>query len=318
VSTIFRTTERNIATRTLDNLQLSLQSLADVQNQMSSGKTINKPSDDPTGAVMSMQYRADIQRTTQYSRNSDDALGWLGMADKTIGSVGDSIQQVRDLVLSGATATSDPTARKALAEQIKTIKQTLVGLGNTSYNNRPIFAGTANPQGQTPALDNYDAAGNYNGNNAPVYRTIGNGATVQVNFDGPSIFGAPGASDVFHVLDDIVAHLQSGTAADQSKLTNAYDDGSGGTIASDIDRLDALRLNVQNRQSEVGARYDRVETMQDRAKSQITTLSTGLSNTEDVDIAEVAVTLQLRNTAYQAALSATSKVIQKSLVDFLG
>lgn len=307
-----------MANRTLDNLQMSMQAMADVQNQMSSGKTISKPSDNPTGAVIAMRYRADIQRTEQYSRNADDALGWLGTADTAIGSISSSIQQVRDRLLNGATATSDATARKALAEQIKTIKQTLVGIGNTGYNGRPIFAGTANPQGQTPALDTYDTSGNYNGNSAAVYRTIGNGATVQVNFDGPSIFGTPGTNDVFHVLDDIVAHLSSGTTADQTKLTNSYDDGTGTIVKSDLDRLDDIRLNVQNRQSEVGARYDRVETMQDRAKSQITTLTNGLSETEDVDIAEVAVTLQLRNTAYQAALSATSRVIQKSLVDFLG
>jgi len=317
MATIFRTTETNIANGTLDNLQLSLQAMQKLQNQLSSGRIINKPSDDPTGAVTAMQYRSDKARTEQYSRNATDGLGWLGTADTTLGSIVTEIQKVRDRVVQGATGTADATSRKALADEIATVKQNLVGLANTTYNNRSIFAGTADPQGQVPPLDAYDTSGNYNGNTGQVMRTIGPGAQVQVNFDGPSVFGAPGINDLWHVLDDIQTHLTSTVPVDQTKLTTAYTDPVNGAMKSDIDRLDDIRLNVQNRESEVGARYHRVETMQSRAEDNLLTIQNGLSETENVDIAKTVVALQLQNTAYQAALSATAKVIQPSLVDFL-
>ena len=62
MGTINRVTEGSIASRTLDNLQLSLQGMSDLQQQLSSGKKISKPSDDPTGAVAAMAYRAQKDR----------------------------------------------------------------------------------------------------------------------------------------------------------------------------------------------------------------------------------------------------------------
>jgi flagellar hook-associated protein 3 FlgL len=221
------------------------------------------------------------------------------------------------LVLEGANSTSDSESRAALAAEIKTAKETLIGIANTTYQDRPIFAGTADPAGQTPPLQTYDLSGNYNGNTGAVMRTVGPNASVQVNVDGPSVWGQPGINDMWHILDDIQAHMTSSVSADQNKLTSAYTDPVNGAMQSDIDRLDGARLNIQNRLSEVGARQHRTETMQNRADDNAMTIQSNLSTIENVDIAQTIVNLNLQQTAYQAALSATAKVIQPSLVDFL-
>ncbi len=308
----YRVTQATVAKTTLFNLQSSMQRLQDLQNQLSSGKSITKPSDDPSGAVRSMQYRSDIVRTEQFAKNGDDALGWLGTADSTMTSSLTEIQKIRNLMLQAANATADPEARSALAIEVRTIKSGLIGLANTTYNNRPIFAGTADPASQTPAASTYEADGTYNGNTGAVLRTVGADATVQVNLDGPSVWGTPGASDLWHILDDIETHMKSTDPAEVAKLTNA----SGSTL-DDLARLDAARVNIQNRLSEVGARYHRVETMQSRADDNLATIKQNLSVNENIDLAETTVALTLQKTAYQAALAATAKVIQPSLVDFL-
>ncbi len=75
--------------------------------------------------------------------------------------------------------------------------------------------------------------------------------------------------------------------------------------------------NVSDALGEIGARYNRVETMKNRANHQIVTLRSSLSEVEDIDLPATIMDLQLQETAYKAALSATARVIQPSLVDFL-
>jgi flagellar hook-associated protein 3 FlgL len=314
--TAYRTTAGITASRSLDNMQLAMQRLQDLQNKLSSGREISKPSDDPSGAVSAMSYRSDEKRTEQYSRNAQDGLGWLGTADNTLTSSLESLQRIRTLVLQGANGTTDEEARQALAEEVKTAKETLIGLANTTYLNRPIFAGTANPAGQNPPLPAYGDDGTYNGNQGAVFRSVGPDAKVQVNFDGPSIFGDPAADDLWNTLSNIEAHLRSGDPNDVAKLTKSWTSGAD-TIASDIDRLDAHRTNIQNRLSEIGARYHRVEQMQTRADDNLLTIKNALSEVENIDLAKTIMDLELQSVAYQASLSATARVIQPSLLDFL-
>ena len=243
-------------------------------------------------------------------------MGWLGTAEDALASSVSSLQRIQTLTIAGANATSSDVSRKALADEIATVKSGLIGLANSEYNGRAIFAGTANPGGQVPAKSAYDADGTYNGNDGTVNRTIGAGASVQVNLGGESVFGTAGTNDIWTLIDDINSHLTSADPADQNKLNASYTVG-GVTVQSDMDRLTAALKNIQNRESEVGARFNRVQTMQTRALNDIITVKTGLSNVENIDLPATIVALQLQNTAYQAALSATAKVIQPSLVDFL-
>lgn len=301
----FRVTQNMMTTNSLQNLQASLSRTQQLQNQASSGKILTKPSDDPSGTDQALQYRSDLKRNDQYSRNAQDGISQLGLADNTISSVNTDLDRVRTLVLQAANGTSDATSRNAIRTEINTIKQGLIQSANQTYNGRPLFGGTANVETA------YDTNGNYLGNSGAVYRTVGANASVQVNMTGDQVFGS-GASSIFSILDNIDAHLASGTPADISALTDA----SGGT-AGDLTSLDIGIVNLQNRHSEVGARYHRVETMQSRAADSKITLTSNLSKIEDIDPAETYVALTAQQASYQAALAATSKVIQRSLVDFL-
>ena len=77
----FRVTERSMASNTLANLQVNLSRNQQLQEQLSSGKLITEASDSPGGAVIAMQHRADMATLNQYSRNADDGIGWLNMAE---------------------------------------------------------------------------------------------------------------------------------------------------------------------------------------------------------------------------------------------
>ena len=297
--TAFRITQRTIAQRTTGNLQLSLRRMSETQERLSSGKIISKPSDDPVGAVSALRLRSNIRSTEQYVRNAEDGLGWLSAADNTLTSSLTQIRRVRDLTLQAANGANGEGERRAMAVEILAIRDSLIGLANAQHLGRPIFGGTAD------GVNPYDATGAYQimGPEATgvVERTVAPGERVQVNMVGPQVFGDD-PDNLFTTLTTIANDLLANDVSN---------------IATSLNDLDARMRGVTDALGEIGARYNRVETMKGRAEDQIVTLKLSLSEVEDIDLPATIMDLQLQETAYKAALSATARVLQPSLVDFL-
>jgi flagellar hook-associated protein 3 FlgL len=304
-----RVTQRSLTSNTMAGLQGNLSRMSKIQEQLSSGRELRRPSDSPTGTVSALRFRADIRRSEQLVRNANDAVGWLGAADGALTQGLSSLGRARELVLQGANATSGPEAREALAAEIDGLRQNLIALGNTQYLGRPLFAGTAAGGAA------YGQDGTYLGNGpaeGAVSRTVSNGVTVRVNLTGTEIFGPnapagappadPYGGDLFSVLAQLSADLRAGSPAAS---------GAG------LQALDGARLRMQNALTTVGARYNQVETMRERTTDAVVQLQNGLAEVESVDLPEKIMQLQMQEVAYQAALSATQRVIQPSLVSFL-
>ena len=291
-----RVTERSMGSAALGNLQNNLSKLGELQAQLSSGKQLARPSDSPGGTVAAMQARGDISRVQQYSRNADDGLGWLGTIDSSLTSGVEQLHKARDLVVQGLSTGSAGSAQTplALASQIDGIRQTMLDVGNTTYLGRPVFGGT------TAGTQAYDATGAYVGDAGSVKRTVGDGVKVRVDSGGPAVFGT-GSSQLFTVLGDISDDLRN----------------NPGNLNADLGRLDTAINGVQSAQSDVGARYNQVQMMQQAAQNKLVDLKSQLSNVEDIDLPATITELQMQQMAYQAALAATSHVVQQSLVDFL-
>ena len=294
--TAFRVTQRSVATNVLVGLQGNLSRLGDIQQQLSSGKQINKPSDSPTGTVAAMQYRADLATATQYGRNAQDGLGWLGTADTAMTNVMTQVQRTRELVLQGMSngSAGSPDAREAIAAEVDQIHDATIGLANTRFGDRPVFGGT------TTANQAYDMTGTYLGDNTVVQRTVGDSVKVQVANPGPAVFGS-GSNQLFTVISDISNDLRTNPTA----------------LSGDLDRLDAATTTLKAVQSSVGARYNQVTQMQQFANDRVDALTSQLSDVEDIDLPKTITDMQLQQVAYQAALGAAAKVVQPSLVDFL-
>src|SRR5436309_2606941 len=175
MSSAFRVTESTISGLTLANLQTNLARMQQIQEELSSGRRVTRASDSPTDAAAAMQYRATIKGAEQFSRNVDDGLAWLGVADNTITSMLPQVQRARDLLMQGMNASSGADARAALADEIKELRESLIQSGNTTYLGRYIFAGTASTtapgQPATPAAA-YLPDGTWNGNQTAIMRTM--------------------------------------------------------------------------------------------------------------------------------------------------
>uniref|UniRef100_UPI001C81B3DC flagellin n=1 Tax=Nocardioides pelophilus TaxID=2172019 RepID=UPI001C81B3DC len=134
-----------------------------------------------------------------------------------------------------------------------------------------------------------------------VNRRVADGVNVQVDVDGRDVFG-DGASSVFAELDALATALR---AADTAAISTAIDE-----LATRVNTVTTARTTA-------GTRLDRIERADAAAAEASQSLAASLSTLENTDLAKAAVDLQLQEVAYQAALSATSRVLQPSLLDFL-
>ena len=290
-----RTTERSIAVTTLAGLQGNLSRLGTLQEHLSSGKQLNKSSDSPSGTIAAMQLRGDVRRTQQYSRNADDGKGWLGTIDQSLSNAVDDLHRARDLTVQGmSTGSMDSNGRAAIAAEVDTLRSALISVANSSYLNRPVFGGT------TAGKLAFDSTGAYVGDSGVVNRTVADGVEVRADASATATFGT-GSTQLFTVLAQISADLK----------------GNTGGLGADLDNLDTALSAVGSAQADVGARYNRIDRAGQTADTHMDDLKAQLSDVEDIDLPQTIVNLQLQQTAYQAALSATAKIQQSSLVDFL-
>jgi flagellar hook-associated protein 3 FlgL len=294
-----RITQSTTAADMLQGIETSYDSFQSLSAQIASGLAINKPSDNPAGAVQVMSYDAEITRLGQYQTNANDGVAWLGSAQNALASVNSQLQRVQQLTQQAANGTTDASGRAAIADEVDSIKATLLADANTSYLGRPIFGGTT---GGTAA---YDANGNYIGDTGAVNRTVAPGTSVQVNVLGTDAFGS-GASNVFATLTQLSSDLRSATPANTAAV---------GT--TDLTAVQGAITTLQTSQATVGSRYDELQSQQTQLQSRQTTLTTARSNVQDLDLAKAETELSTQQLTYQAALEATSRVLSLSLTEFL-
>jgi flagellar hook-associated protein 3 FlgL len=295
MTSISRVTYHQLGTTALRGVQGNLDRLASLQGQLSSGRSVNRPSDSPSGTSAAMSFRSDIKSNTQYARNADDGIAWLGYADQALQTTFSLSNKVRDLAVQAAsTGTQGQTARDAIATEVKQLRDSLIENANSTYLGRPVFGGT------TAGSLAYDKDGTYLGDNGKVMRTVANGVQVRVDSNGPEIFGT-GNDQLFKIVADVADHASNDPAKLQEDLT----------------RLDKALTTLRSGAADVGARYNRVESLKQGADDKKLTLNNGLNEIESVDLADATMQLQLQQVAYQAALGSASKVLQLSLTDFL-
>jgi flagellar hook-associated protein 3 FlgL len=292
---MMRVTVGSAARGSLAGLQSSASRLAALQSQLSSGRQITKPSDDPTGTANALRLRGELQRVSQYQQNADDGLSWLTTVDSALSGAVGLVQQVQTLALRGLnTGSGNATTNEALAQQVDKIRQTLLATANSSYLGRPVFGGNA--AGSVA----FDSAGSYVGDNGTVTRTVGPSASVDINQVGTDVFGANG-NNVFDLLTDISAKLRTNPTA----------------LTSSLGQLDTALATLSSSQASAGAAYQRIQDVQNQLGPTSTAMKSQLSDLQDVDIASMAIEVSTANAAYQASLATTAKLQQNSLLDYL-
>jgi flagellar hook-associated protein 3 FlgL len=243
-----------------------------------------------------MQTRAEQAATAQQARNITDAKSWLEQTDSALQEMLDTARRVRDLTVQGSStgAQSDVSAQ-AIATEVKSLREGLLSLANRTIGGRPLFGGV------TPGTKAYDAAGAYVGQaGPPVTRRVSDTEVVRVDTTGPEAFGPAGA-DLFAIVDKIATDVVSNP-------TN---------LAGHLTDLDSVMKGMLTAVADVGSRAARVEREEQVNADRSLTLSSQLAETENIDLPNTIMRLQMQQVGYEAALSATAKALQPTLLDYL-
>jgi flagellar hook-associated protein 3 FlgL len=268
------------------------------QETISTGKRVNRPSDDPAAMAQILAFRKTIASIDQYSRNIGNAQSELNLAESNLADVGDLMTRAKELLLAQVTDTASADTRKIAAEEMKQIRDEIMQIANTKVGNRYLFGGT-----QT-SLAPYDATSDspeYQGNDGSVQTMIAPGVTMTTSPNGKAAFTKDDL-DTVKLLTDMM---------------NALNANDTQTINDNLGKVDqAMNLAIDAR-ADVGAKLNRLDTTASHWDTVKLNLTQGLSNVEDADMTEAISQLNNWQTAYQASLSVSSKVFQQSLVDFL-
>ena len=123
-------------------IQNDQQAIANTQQQLSTGKRILRPSDDPSGAVQSLRLRDRLASTDQYARNGGLATSRLQQEEAALKQMGDALQRARELTVQAANATQTNESRAAIAQELRQISASLLDTANArDANGEYLFAG---------------------------------------------------------------------------------------------------------------------------------------------------------------------------------
>lgn len=295
-----RITNSMVSRNVLADLNATYERLDRTRMKASSGKEINRPSDNPYGTARALAMRESLDGTRQHQRNIQDAAGWQASTEQALARMTEVVQRARDLTIQGATDTSGPTARTAIAAELDQLVEELKEHGNATYAGRYVFGGTLTTQ--PPYAPG--ATDTYGGDTQTIAREIGPGVALQINLTGDRVLGSGGGDNkLLSVLRNIATHLRAGDSASLRSV--------------DIGALEANLDSLMDVRAENGAKTNRLESALTRLSEFEETTIRQLSETEDADFAKTMIEYSTQQAAYQAALKAGASIVQASLMDFL-
>ena len=292
-----RVTQSMLSGNMLRNLSNSYGKMSTVQDQITTGKKITKPSQDPVVAIKGIGYRTDLNKVEQYQRNIGEVNNWLDSSDDALDHVGQVVIRVQELVTKAANDTNTSDDRKKIQVEVTQLRQQLQDLSNTKVGDKYIFTGTNT---LTPLHDgtNFADAKVSTGLMKEVKIEVYDGVEIKVNMNG---------LELFTDMDDLLTNIET-----------SLGDGSDGTVISGyLKGISDMQSAVLVKRADIGARQNRVEMMDNRLSTQEIIATTLMSENEDIDYERAITDMITQESIHNAALSVGSKIIQATLVDFL-
>ncbi len=136
-----RVTNSMLVKDMLWNSNNNLVQMAKRQNEMSTGKVITRPSDDPVGITQVLKYKTDIRESQQYSKNITDALGWLEVSESSVTNIKDILQRVRELTVQAANGTNTAEDTQKIMTEVEEMTKEIIVAGNATSAGRYLFTG---------------------------------------------------------------------------------------------------------------------------------------------------------------------------------
>ncbi len=299
-----RITHRLVANTVIRNIHFNLDRMHQVQNMLSTGKVLHKPSDDPIKVSRVMGYNSALDQNQQYRRNIDSARSWLEVTEGALQGVNEVLQRARELAIAGASGTMPETARQALAKEVDELTNVLVQLGNSSYEGRYLFAGFQTST--VPLVRDKSLLGLgepvsvvYHGDRGRISWEVAPSVTIKGNVDGQDLF------------------FDSGLLETMDRLVQGLETGDAGAVQSALGGLDSAIDYVLDKRAALGAIVNGLNVLNHHLETENLSFTELRSRLEDIDFAETIMNFSVLEHLYRASIATGAKIIQPSLLDYL-
>jgi len=321
-----RVTNRMMVETVQRNIHMNMQRINRLHEQLSGGRRVSRPSDDPVAVSRSMALTSALSRNEQFVQNIDDSLSWISATESTLGNISDVLQRARELLIYGASKIHSQAEREAIAAEIDQSLNHLVELGNMENNGRHLLAGFATI---TPPYSRTGDTFTYLGDNGAITHEVSAFATVEVNVHGVALFGNVYENTVTGVR--VIRFDGAGPGPDEveigrgtgvfNKLLEIRDAVLGGAVeqlsGTLLPEIDMVMSNVLSQRSLLGARINRLEAGQQRFGMEELNIRELRSRNEDIDFARQLTEFKMQESIYQASLATAARVITPTLLQFL-
>ncbi|TSA15101.1 MAG: flagellar hook-associated protein 3 [Comamonadaceae bacterium] len=285
--------------------------LLQVQQQISTGRRMLTPADDPIGAAQALQVTQSQTMNTQYGTNAGSASDSLTLEESVLGNITTLLQDVRDISVTAGNGALSSNDRAILATDLSGRYQQLLALANTvDGNGQYLFSGYQG--GVRPFTAQANGTIDYNGDQGQRLIQISASEQLAVSDAGSDVFqriavAGGGYQDVFKTIDNLVQLLQ--TSPGGAGLTTG--------LATALGNIDNALNNVINVRTSVGSRLKSLDAAQSAGEDRALQYSQTLSRLQDVDYAKAAAELMQQQVGLQAAQQSFVKLAGLSLFNYL-
>ena len=286
-----RVTQSMLSNNMLRNLTSSYNKMGQLQEQITTGKKVNRPSDNPVVVMKSLGYSMQVEKVDQFQKNLGQVNNWLDSSDDALDGVGQVLHRARELVGNAAnTGAMTPEDREKIKIELEQMQKQLQDLANTKVGDKYIFSGTMTDK---PLFNgtSYETGGGFD-------------EKIEIEvFDEVNLKVNTNAGQMFKDLDDLFGKIKT--------------EGEGFDFSSALSTIDGHMDEVLTKRADIGARSNRAELMHNRLEMQEGAAKKQRSLNEDIDYEKVITEMITSESIHRAALSVGARIIQPSLVDFL-
>ena len=296
----------NQAVRQMNELQTAI---SKVQTQIATGQQLTKPSDDPVKVTAIGRINSALARQSSYSATLATVGDRLTSTETSVKSASDIMTRVKELGIQAANGTLGSGDRANIADELATLRDTLVSLANTQdVNGAYLFSGSK--VNQPPFGKSSDGTVEYIGDLTRTKVKLGDQQEMVSNLPGTDVFsgvtrGNQGTNQkvgFFHVLDDLITSVKT------SSQTG---------IQQGLGEVDQINNGLTHALSRIGADLNTVDAQKGLIEDTTLRLKTTLSSLADSDYAQTITNLQKESLGLQAVQSSFAKTADLNLFNYL-
>lgn len=302
-----RVTANMSADNSVYNLQQGRNRLDLLQETITSGQNVNRPSDDPISSRLLLDIGDKMKAFDQYNANIVKAKSWMQFNDTALSGLNDVMNQTKSLMNTINSGSTDPNERQNVHNQLVELKKQIIDFANTQYGDQYIFGGSNN------LVPPFNSTNNtYAGDGTERQVEIAGNTTQTISVTGDRLLlgiGANpsyGSTNVLQTFDNLIAAVGDATTA-----------SNPAAITTAIQSLEPASKQIFNAVNTNLSRMTRVDSMSKLNENNKNTLTNIVGNIQNVDMVKLGVQLNLEKNAFEASLSATAKMSQLSLLDFM-